>query len=198
MLGSYPLRTMLTGMYWGVAMAETAVILVQWRERISSSIFAERILHILAMGGNPDRVGLSVTPTLAIGACLITCGAVLRLQCYHALGRHFTFETGIFKNHKLITNGPYSIVRHPSYSGAWVAYVGLMLYYASAGSWVMECVMASTLGKVFGISYALMMSLIVTGLTGRIPKEDEALRNEFGKEWEDWAAGRYALFPLVY
>lgn len=83
-------------------MAETAVILVQWRERISSSIFAERILHILAMGGNPDRVGLSVTPTLAIGACLIACGAVLRLQCYHALGRHFTFETGIFKNHKLV------------------------------------------------------------------------------------------------
>ncbi|KAF7366542.1 hypothetical protein MSAN_00911500 [Mycena sanguinolenta] len=195
MLASYPLRIALTCIYWGVAMAEIFVIM----GLVSPSVWAEKILHAFALGGNPAKVIISATPTLTIGACLILCGAVIRLACYHELGRLFTFETGIFKNHKLVTSGPYSIVRHPSYLGAMVAYVGLMLYYASAGSWVMECaIKGSTTGRVFGGLYALLMFLVVTGLTCRIPKEDEALRNEFGKEWEDWAAGRYALLPFVY
>ncbi|KAF7341971.1 hypothetical protein MVEN_01783900 [Mycena venus] len=173
-LASYPLRITLTCIYWIVAILETVVIMVQIA---TPSIWAERILHTLAMGGDPSQVNLSATPTIL----------------------HFTFETGIFHNHKLITTGPYSIVRHPSYSGAWIAYVGLMLYYGSSGSWVLECLIKGSLGgRLAGVLYALIMFLVVTGLTGRIPKEDEALRNEFGKEWEDWASGTYALFPFVY
>ncbi|KAF8208310.1 hypothetical protein K438DRAFT_1667627 [Mycena galopus ATCC 62051] len=195
MLGSYPLRISLTSIYWVVAMPEIFVII----GTVSPSIWAKRILHTLAIGGNTSNVTLAATPTLAIGACLIVCGAIVRLQCYHALGKHFTFETGLFKNHKLVTSGPYSIVRHPSYSGAWLAYIGLMFYYASSGSWVMECVIkGTTIGGVLGILYSLLMLLVVTGLTWRIPKEDEALRNEFGKEWEEWATGRRALLPFLY
>ncbi|KAF8150461.1 hypothetical protein K438DRAFT_1865442 [Mycena galopus ATCC 62051] len=195
MLSSYTLRISLTYIYWGVAIAEMLVIM----GTVSPSIWAKRILHTLAIGGNSSKVTLVATPTLAIGACLIVCGAIIRLQCYHALGKHFTFETGLFKNHTLVTKGPYSIVRHPSYSGAWLAYIGLMLYFASSGSWIMECaIKGSTVGGIFGLVYALLMFFVVTGLTWRIPKEDEALRNEFGKDWEDWAAGRYALFPFVY
>jgi protein-S-isoprenylcysteine O-methyltransferase Ste14 len=184
-------------LYWAVAVAETTVTIAQFSS--PASIWAERVLKILAMGGDLSEVNLSATPTLALGSFLVTCGAILRLQCYHALGRHFTFETGIFKNHQLVTTGPYSIVRHPGYLGAFLAYVGLMLYYASSGSWIMECLIkGSATGRAFGLFYALLMFLVMTGLMWRIPKEDEALRTEFGNEWEDWAANRYALVPGVY
>lgn len=34
-----------------------------------------------------------------------------------ALGNLFTFEVMIRKNHKLITDGPYAYLMHPSYTG---------------------------------------------------------------------------------
>ncbi|KAJ7507285.1 hypothetical protein B0H11DRAFT_198158 [Mycena galericulata] len=198
LLGCYQLRTIQTCLYWIVAIAETTVVVVA--PFASKSIWGERALSILALGGDLSNVKLSVTPTLALGALLITCGAALRLQCYRALGVHFTFETGIFENHKLVTIGPYQIVRHPAYSGAFLAYFGLMLYYGTRGSWVMECLIrGSVAGRVFGIVYALLMLLVVMGLTSRIPKEDEGLRREFGEEWDAYAAVvRYVLVPHVY
>ncbi|KAK7019890.1 hypothetical protein R3P38DRAFT_2970843 [Favolaschia claudopus] len=196
LLASYPLRLSLRCVYWTVAIAEIVVVIVQVT---SPPIWGERILEMLAFGGDPTKVDLLATPRLVIGSCLITCGAVVRLQCYHALGEHFTFETGIFKNHKLVTTGPYSVVRHPSYSGAWLAYAGLMLYFTTSGSWVMECaIKGSWAGTLFAGLYALLMFFVLIGLTMRISKEDEALKNEFGKEWEDWAAGRFAVLPFVF
>ncbi|KAJ7135439.1 hypothetical protein C8R43DRAFT_894273 [Mycena crocata] len=183
--------------YWSIGIVETTVLVAQF---VSPSIWTQRILSGLEIGGDLHNVQPSVAPTLAIGSFLIICGAVLRLQCYQALGKHFTFETGIFKNHKLVTTGAYNIVRHPGYSGAFLAYVGLMLYYTSPGSWVMECVFkGSTAGGSFGAVYALLMFFIVLGLTWRIPKEDEGLRNEFGEDWDTWAEKvRYVLIPGVY
>lgn len=186
-------------MYWGVGIAETVVIIAQFA---APSTFPHAILSVLAIGGDGDlnKVQLSATPTLTLGTVLIIGGATIRLQCYHALGRHFTFETGIFKNHRLVTTGPYSIVRHPSYAGAFLAYAGLMLYYTSPGSWIMECVIkGSTVGRTFGALYALLMFLVIMGLTWRIPKEDQGLFNAFGHEWEAYHADvRYALIPGVF
>ncbi|KAJ6591117.1 hypothetical protein DFH09DRAFT_1138642 [Mycena vulgaris] len=196
-LASRHLRVIQTGFYWSVGIAEMVVIVGQ---AASPSIWAQNILSGLSFGGDLNKVHLAATPTLALGSLLIASGALVRFRCYHALGRHFTFETGIFKNHKLVTTGPYSIVRHPGYSGAFLAYAGLMLYYTSPGSWAMECaIKGSMAGKTFGTLYALLMFLVVTGLTWRIPKEDEGLKSEFGQEWENYAARvRYALIPGVF
>ncbi|KAJ7481630.1 hypothetical protein FB451DRAFT_1236667 [Mycena latifolia] len=196
MLASHHLRKTQTGLYWSVAVAEMAVIVAQIA---SPSIWAQKVLSALAFGGDLTKVHLAATPTLVLGTLLITSGALVRLRCYSALGRHFTFETGIFKNHELVTTGPYGVVRHPGYAGAFLAYLGLMLYYTSP-SWVMECVIkGSTAGKALGGLYALLMFLVMTGLTWRIPKEDEGLRNECGPEWEKYAAKvRYALIPGVF
>jgi protein-S-isoprenylcysteine O-methyltransferase Ste14 len=39
------------------------------------------------------------------------------LAAFHALGRHFTLQLGVFKDHKLMTSGSFALVRHPSYIG---------------------------------------------------------------------------------
>ncbi|KAF8173879.1 hypothetical protein K438DRAFT_2050939 [Mycena galopus ATCC 62051] len=195
MLNSPLFRTAQKAVYWAAALAEIVII---GGELNSSSPWSERIVSVLSFGSTPHA--LRVTPFIALGSSLVVSGALLRLYCYSALGKYFTFETGISRNHTLITTGPYGWCRHPSYTGAVLAYLGLLCYYGSPGSWFMECVFrGTTLGKVFGISYALMMSLIVVGLLSRIQKEDEGLRREFGQDWIVWATKvPHVLIPGVY
>ncbi|KAF8351913.1 hypothetical protein F5887DRAFT_933008 [Amanita rubescens] len=44
----------------------------------------------------------------------------------------------VAKDHRLVTTGPYSIVRHPSYTGGFMATTSIFLLHASQGSWVRE------------------------------------------------------------
>lgn len=56
-------------------------------------------------------------------------------------------------------------------------------------------------GVVRGVFGGWMLSLMILfGATfARINKEDDALRNEFGKSWESWASHvKYRLVPGVY
>lgn len=183
--------------YWAAALAEIGII-GGGLDSSSNSPWSERVVSALAFGGAPHSV--RITPSLVLGSGFVVSGALLRLYCYSTLGKYFTFETGITRNHRLVTTGPYSLCRHPSYTGAVLAYFGILFYFGSPGSWFVECVFkGSMVGKVLGISYALMMSLIVAGLLSRIEKEDEGLKREFGQDWVEYAAKvPYVLVPGVY
>ncbi|KAJ7124495.1 hypothetical protein C8R44DRAFT_734971 [Mycena epipterygia] len=182
-------------LYWGAAIAETVLLIAQLSP---ATISSKPVISVLVLGG--DLPTISLTPLLAVGSVLIASGALIRLHCYRALGKHFTFEMGISQGHKLITTGPYTYVRHPSYTGAVLVYLGLLCYYGSPGSWLMECVFkGSTAGTVFCAASASAMSLVVIGLLSRISKEDAALRCEFGQEWDAWADRvPYVLIPGFY
>src|SRR6185437_16196584 len=62
----------------------------------------------------PDG-GLSITAKLSLISIIF--GGVMRGVCHRHLGKFFTWEQSIYKDHQLITSGPYSYVRHPAYSG---------------------------------------------------------------------------------
>ena len=53
---------------------------------------------------------------------------------YRQLGRFFVFEASIQKDHELIVSGPYSVVRHPSYTGFFMVAGGWFLWNLSKGS----------------------------------------------------------------
>ncbi|KAJ7775698.1 hypothetical protein DFH07DRAFT_912221 [Mycena maculata] len=182
-------------LYWVAALAESALVVAQLNPRSTPS---QWVIATLALGGG--RLTTCLSAPLALGFLLISGGALLRLQCYRVLGRHFTFETGIVRGHRLVTTGPYATVRHPSYTGAILAYLGLLCYYGSPGSWLVECVAkGSTAGTVFCGAYAGVMSLVVSGLLSRISKEDAGLKREFGAEWDLYAARvPYVLIPGMY
>ncbi|KAJ7196936.1 hypothetical protein GGX14DRAFT_700396 [Mycena pura] len=181
--------------FWVATIAETAIILAQLNTR---SILAQRVISKLALGGGLPTTHL--TPQLAFGSILVVAGAFLRIQCYRALGKHFTFETSIARDHKLVTSGPYRYMRHPSYTGAAIVYLGLLCACSSPGSWFMECLFkGTTAGAVFCMSYAVAMGLVVFGLFFRMSREDEGLRREFGEKWKTWAATvPYVLVPGIY
>ena len=127
-------------------------------------------------------------------------GAAVRASCYRHMGKHFTFELTLQKNHELVTSGPYSIVRHPSYIGIFAFYFGSVLSLFGPGSfWLAANLWEHTIAKFLGAYYVLYTIYVGTVLFARVAKEDEVLRREFKDQWASWAHQTpYRLIPFVY
>ena len=143
---------------------------------------------------------LHISNAAAIGLTLIVLGTWIRLMTYHHLGRLFRFEASIQEDHELIVSGPYSVVRHPSYSGLILVIGGWFPWNLSKGSWIMESGLWNTiLGRLFVVMYFTLLMSTVFFTLSRMSKEDVALRNQFGKKWDDWAKRvPYSIFPGIY
>ncbi|KAF8961634.1 hypothetical protein BDZ97DRAFT_1733622, partial [Flammula alnicola] len=85
-----------------------------------------------------SRKSIFLSPVTLASAVLVGFGAALRYLCYREMGRHFTYSIILVENHKLVTTGPYSVVRHPSYTGATCVYIGVFLWHFAPGSWLRE------------------------------------------------------------
>jgi protein-S-isoprenylcysteine O-methyltransferase Ste14 len=73
----------------------------------------------------------------------------------HYLGRFFRFEASIQEDHQLVTEGPYSIVRHPSYTGLLFTHSEWFLWHFGPVSWVRASGLWSTVvGKLAVFSFA--------------------------------------------
>ncbi|KDQ51226.1 hypothetical protein JAAARDRAFT_81522 [Jaapia argillacea MUCL 33604] len=185
------------GVAWTSALSEAAVILA---EHYPSSPLARQILQSLIPGTRTSSPTISVPASFILGFILATSGGLLRYWCYRTLGRFFTFELSIRPGHRLVTDGPYSVVRHPSYAGALLCGSGVYLSLFSRGSWLRESgVLDNKLARGVVISYMLVSGLLYVALARRPLKEDDMMKKEFGKEWDEWA-GRvpYRLFPGIY
>jgi len=181
---------------FAVCAAEISTILASANP---SSPLSKLILSLLIWNnGKPEDVYMS--NVAAIGLALIAFGTWIRLMTYHHLGRFFRFEASIQKNHELIVSGPYSVVRHPSYTGIILIFGGMFPWHLSKGSWIMESGLWNTmLGRLLVMLYINMLTSIVIFTLARMSKEDIALRNQFGKKWDDWAERvPYSVFPGIY
>jgi protein-S-isoprenylcysteine O-methyltransferase Ste14 len=119
--------------------------------------------------------------TLSIaGAVLIAIGFYLVWLTF----RENSFAAPVIKiqderGHRVISTGPYGIVRHPMYSGGIVYMVGIPLLL---GSW-------------FGV---LVLPLIIGGLMLRIAIEETALREGLPGYTDYTGRVRYRLLPGVW
>lgn len=131
-----------------------------------------------------------------VGLLLSLCGMGIRLWCYQALGPCFTFELALLPNHKLVTTGPYTYVRHPSYTGGILALVGMSIVNMSKGSWAYECGFALSW---WGIGWGMLVMISMIILIERCPREDRFLREVFKEEWDAWRERvRWRMIPWVY
>ncbi|KAF8876391.1 hypothetical protein BD779DRAFT_163677 [Infundibulicybe gibba] len=181
-------------MHWSAGIIEILIILACQNPH---GPISQRLLSALIFsGGSPWRI--AITPLSILGAVITLFGTALRIKCYQTLGSLFTFELCIQKNHRLVVEGPYSFVRHPSYTGLILTLVGAFCSHAS-GSWVAECGLIHTsMGRVL-VSFWIIVALAVTvSLLLRVPKEDEILKQRFGDEWTKWAHRVSIGSSLVY
>ncbi|KAF7791498.1 hypothetical protein EIP86_002514 [Pleurotus ostreatoroseus] len=104
------------------------------------------------------------------------------------MDRFFTWDLAIKDDHKLITSGPYSVVRHPGYIAAAMIGVGTLLCHFGTGSWFISYGGLETFwGKIFAFAWSSLVVFTPTMLCSRVNVEDEVLHKQFGKIWEDYA-----------
>jgi protein-S-isoprenylcysteine O-methyltransferase Ste14 len=92
-------------------------------------------------------------------------------------------------------------VRHPSYSGALLAALGVALCHLSPGTWLVECagLFEPQNRRILAAVWAVGSSVICAALTSRMRKEDAMLQKNFGREWDEWAARvPYKIIPGLY
>ncbi len=158
------------------------------------SAHSTRVLDFL---GSPN---ISLTPASAIGALLGMAGGLIRLSCHRSLGRLFTWEMSVRDDHQLITSGPYSVVRHPSYTGLALIACGNIVLFASKGTYFVEAGLWNTVaGKVVACSVSAYLTLVTLTLSARARQEDVMLRKEFGAQWDEWAKRTpWRVIPFIY
>ena len=135
---------------------------------------------------------------LVSGTLLTIFASSLRLSSFRSLGHHFTYQLAILPSHTLVTTGPYAYVRHPSYVALPFAVFGWTLSSTSQGTVLREWFGESNTDRVV-LSAVAGMLYVSRQLAKRAEVEDQVLKGEFGKEWEEWArVVKYRFIPGLY
>jgi len=113
------------------------------------------------------------------GVVLSGLGYLLVFWSGVALGKQYSPEVTIQKDHELITSGPYRVVRHPRYLGVLLLALGVALVFRS---WI-----------------GLVGCILLLGiLQSRIRDEEALLRQEFGPAWEVYRSRSWRVIPYLY
>jgi protein-S-isoprenylcysteine O-methyltransferase len=115
-----------------------------------------------------------------LGFLLFLGGLILRWYSIGYLGRYFTVDVSISAQHKLIDSGPYRYVRHPTYAGALLAFLGLGFCFEN---W---------------LSILFMTVPIIAAFLWRIRIEERALADALGKDYRAYTQRTKRLIPFVY
>ena len=114
------------------------------------------------------------------GLALLVAGIAIRWAAIYTLGKYFTGTVLIRSDHRLVRRGLYRHLRHPAYTGALVGHLGLGLSFSN---W-------------FSLALSVIPFLLAAAYRMRV--EEQALRETFGAEYEDYARATKRLIPKVY
>jgi protein-S-isoprenylcysteine O-methyltransferase Ste14 len=109
--------------------------------------------------------------TIVIGGALILAGETLRLWAASFIGPHSRGTT--LRAPRLVTEGPYALMRHPLYAGNGLVCAGLLVFSGAFLPWLPLVFIPA-----FLVQYALFMA-----------REERFLAAEWGREWKEYRAG---------
>lgn len=114
-----------------------------------------------------------------VGGCMIIAGISFRAWAVQSLGKYFTATVQIKEDHRLIKTGPYRIVRHPSYTGAFIAIIAGGIILSSLTGFIISCI-------------AMIIAYYV-----RIGIEEKELITRFGDEYLLYKLETKMMIPYV-
>jgi protein-S-isoprenylcysteine O-methyltransferase Ste14 len=115
-----------------------------------------------------------------LGLALLLVGIIIRSTAIYTLGKYFTGTVLIKNDHRLIRSGLYKHLRHPAYTGALLAHLGLGLSFSN---W---------------ISLALSVVPFSIAAWYRMHIEERALTEAFGEAYITYSRSTTRLIPKLY
>jgi protein-S-isoprenylcysteine O-methyltransferase Ste14 len=172
--------------YWRAMAAD--IKSAERREGASSRLqrFAVMILALVLLGVPSIRLSVLDGRFLPasmrwfwIGAVVTASGLLFSVWGRRYLGPNWSRAVTIKKDHELITRGPYSLVRHPIYTGLLAGLFG--------------CALA--LGEWRGL---VAVGLVFIALLRKLSLEEQWMREQFGEAYENYSRQVRALVPYVF
>jgi protein-S-isoprenylcysteine O-methyltransferase Ste14 len=154
---------------------DRSTLRVLWLVIMASVVVGINVAANWRAGALPDGRLFEVT-----GVMLFAVGLLLRWWAIVTLGRFFTVDVTIEKDHELVERGPFRLVRHPSYTGVLLAFVGFALTLRNWGA------------------ILVILVPIFAAFIHRMNVEEEALLRALGSRYAAYMARTKRLIPLVY
>jgi protein-S-isoprenylcysteine O-methyltransferase Ste14 len=111
---------------------------------------------------------------------LMVFGLAVRWTAILTLGRLFTVDVAIHSDHEVVQAGLYRLVRHPSYTGLLIAFLGFGVYFAN---W---------------LSMIALLVPIVLGMSIRVRQEEKALLRSLGPAYAAYCARTKRFIPGLF
>lgn len=143
---------------------------------IAFVLLTDARLHYTPLG---IRFVVDTVATAKLGVYLTFAGVAFAIWARLHIGRNWSGSVTIKADHQLARTGPYSIVRHPIYSGFLVAILGT----------------AITIGEIRGL-FAFVCAFI--GVKLKAGLEEKFMREQFGDEYVQYEREVKALIPFVW
>jgi len=142
-------------------------------------IFTVLVSIILALSLGYAGVGPLPDWVFYPGIFLMILGVLVRQWAIAVLGRFFSLTVRVAEDHRVVVKGPYRLVRHPSYTGVLITFIGLALAVQSSGALLV-------LLAVFGVSYGYRMRV-----------EERVLLSELGQDYAEYVKRTRRLIPFL-
>jgi protein-S-isoprenylcysteine O-methyltransferase Ste14 len=113
------------------------------------------------------------------GIALVYAGLAFRLYAIIVLGRYFTPSVAVAASQHVVEDGPYKLIRHPSYTGLLIMFLGFGL---SSNNW---------------LSLLALMGCALIGLSYRIHVEERVLQEHLGQRYQEYMRRTKRLIPFV-
>jgi len=126
------------------------------------------------------RINIYVRETYFTGLFFILAGLLLRWIAIFQLRKYFTVNVSIREDHQLIQIGLYRYLRHPSYSGSLLSFLGLALVF---NNW---------------LTFLIIFLPILFAFLYRISVEEAELQKSFGENYLAYAQRTKKLIPGIY
>ena len=153
---------------------DRSTLRVLWLVILLSIAAAVSVARYWRAGALPRR------DIFALGVTFFVSGLMLRWWAILELGRFFTVDVQIARDHHIVDTGPFRLVRHPSYSGVLLAFVGVGL---SLANWA---------------AVLVLLLPIFAAFLRRMNVEEEALRGALGESYVRYMQRTKRLVPGVY
>jgi protein-S-isoprenylcysteine O-methyltransferase Ste14 len=151
------------------------------RDRGSGPLIILTVFVSIILALSFGYAGIGVIPDWAfyLGVFLMFLGIIVRQWAIAVLGRFFSLTVRVAEDHRVVDKGPYRLVRHPSYTGVLITFIGLALAVQSWGALLV-------LLGVFSLSFGYRMRV-----------EERTLQSELGEDYARYMRRTKRLIPFL-